>query len=184
MLLRFVLFAEVKKADMHEGKRNILKEWIRSIIEAAIILAVLFVFFWPAQVEGVSMSPSINDNDRVIICRFAAYTGMYEKGDLVVFDDEDYSQNMIKRIIAVEGDTLHIADGKVYVNGEELEEDYAEGYTEGDMYMVIPQGCVFVMGDNREKSIDSRYFGVVSTDNIYGRVLMRFFPLNEIEIFK
>ena len=109
---------------------------------------------------------------------------MYEKGDLVVFDDEDYSQNMIKRIIAVEGDTLHIADGKVYVNGEEIEEDYAEGYTEGDVYMVIPQGCVFVMGDNREKSIDSRYFGVVNTDNIYGRVLMRFFPLNEIEIFK
>ena len=51
---------------MHEGKRNILKEWIRSIIEAAIILAVLFVFFWPAKVEGVSMSPSINDDDRVI----------------------------------------------------------------------------------------------------------------------
>lgn len=74
---------------MHEGKRNILKEWIRSIIEAAIILAVLFVFFWPAKVEGVSMSPSINDNDRVIICRFAAYTGMYEKGDLIVFDDEN-----------------------------------------------------------------------------------------------
>lgn len=169
---------------MFKGKNHILGEWIRSIIEAAIILAVLFVFFWPAKVEGVSMSPSINDDDRVIICRFAAYTGMYGRGDLIVFDDEDYTENMIKRIIAVGGDTLHISDGKVYVNGEELSEPYAAGYTEGDIYMVIPSGEVFVMGDNREKSIDSRYFGLVDMDEIYGRVLMRFFPLDQIEIFK
>ena len=90
----------------------------------------------------------------------------------------------VNDIIEIRGLKIDKTARRVYVNGEELEEDYAEGYTEGDVYMVIPQGCVFVMGDNREKSIDSRYFGVISTDNIYGRVLMRFFPLNEIEIFK
>ncbi len=169
---------------MNGKKKHILKEWTRSIIEAAVILAVLFVFFWPAKVEGLSMSPSINDDDRVIICRFAAAAGMYDRGDLVVFDDADYEQNMIKRIIAVEGDTLHISEGRVFVNGIELDEPYANGYTDGDVYMVIPPESVFVMGDNREKSIDSRYFGLVSTDEIYGRVLMRFFPLNEAEIFK
>ena len=101
----------------------------------------------------------------------------------MVFDDDDYTENMIKRVIAVGGDTLHITDGNVYVNGELLNEEYAEGYTEGDVYMVIHEGSVFVMGDNREKSIDSRFFGTVSTDDIYGRVLIRFFPLNKITIF-
>lgn len=166
------------------GNKSALKDWTRSIAEAAVILAVLFVFFWPAKVEGVSMSPSVNDEDRVIICRFAAFAGLYGRGDLVVFDDEDYSRNMIKRIIAVEGDTLHISDGTVYVNGEQLEETYAQGFTDGDVYMVIPTDCVFVMGDNRERSIDSREFGVVEKSRIYGRVLLRFFPLDEMEIFR
>lgn len=171
---------------MTEEKKNrgALKDWARSIAEAAIILAVLFVFFWPAKVEGVSMSPSVNDDDRVVICRFAAFAGLYGRGDMVVFDDDDYSRNLIKRIIAVEGDTIHITGGKVYVNGEELDEPYADGYTNGEVYMVIPSDCVFVMGDNREESIDSRTFGVVEKEHIYGRVLLRFFPLDEIEIFR
>ena len=168
---------------MREENIRSAKEWAHAILEAAAILLLLFVFLWPVKVEGVSMYPSINDEDRVAICRFAAKAGIYGRGDLVVFDDDDYTENMIKRVIAVGGDTLHITDGNVYVNGELLNEEYAEGYTEGDVYMVIPEGSVFVMGDNREKSIDSRFFGTVSTDDIYGRVLIRYFPLNKITIF-
>ena len=93
--------------------RGVLGDWARSIAEAAVILAALFVFFWPARVKGVSMAPSVNDGDRVIICRLAGYAGLYGRGDLVVFDDDAYSENMIKRVIAVGGDTLRISGGQV-----------------------------------------------------------------------
>ena len=169
---------------MGEEKTSELKEWLHAAAEAALILILLFIFLWPAKVEGVSMSPSVNDGDRVLICRFAAFMGLYGRGDLVVFDDDSYDENMIKRIIAVEGDTLHIDNGMVYVNGELLDEEYANGFTDGDIYMSIPSGTVFVMGDNREKSIDSRVFGTVNKKDIYGRVIGRFYPLNEIEVFK
>ena len=166
---------EVKK------RRGVLGDWARSIAEAAVILAALFVFFWPVRVKGVSMAPSVNDGDRVIICRLAGYAGLYGRGDLVVFDGDAYSENMIKRVIAVGGDTLRISDGRVFVNG--VESEYAFGYTDGDVYEVIPEGYVFVMGDNREKSVDSRVFGAVDTSDIYGRVILRFFPFDDIEIF-
>ena len=84
-------------------------------------------------------------------------------------------------VIAVGGDTLRISGGQVFVNG--VESEYSFGYTDGDVYEVIPEGYVFVMGDNREKSVDSRVFGAVDTSDIYGRVILRFFPFDEIEIF-
>ncbi len=169
---------------MRGEKRKALKEWGQAALEAGVILLIMFVFLWPARVEGISMSPSVNDGDRVAICRFAALAGMYGRGDLVVFDDSEYDENMIKRVIAIEGDTVHITDGSVYVNGELLEEDYAVGFTYGEVYMSVPADSVFVMGDNREHSTDSRTFGTVKEKDIYGRVIVRFYPLNEIKVFR
>ena len=168
---------------MRSKNKGKAKEWLRAVIDAAVILLRMFVFLWPTKVEGVSMCPSVNDNDRVAICRFAAFADMYGRGDLVVFDMDDYKENMIKRIIAVGGDTVLIKDGNVYVNGELVHEDYIQGYTDGYVYMSVPTDSVFVMGDNREKSIDSRRFGTVKKDDIYGKVLLRYFPFNKITIF-
>ena len=127
------------------------------------------------------MAPSVNDGDRVIICRLAGYAGLYGRGDLVVFDGDAYSENMIKRVIAVGGDTLRISDGRVFVNG--VESEYSFGYTDGDVYEVIPEGYVFVMGDNRRKAWTAVCSARVDTSDIYGRVILRFFPFDEIEIF-
>ena len=168
---------------MHDTGLTTLKEWIRALSEAVIIIALMFVFLWPVQVEGVSMYPLIENGDRVAICRFAGKTGMYDRGDIVVFRDDNYPENMIKRIIAVGGDTLKIENGTVFVNGAELNEVYAKGFTEGEYYDVVPSDSVFVMGDNREMSIDSREFGTVKKDKIYGRLILRFYPFNKIKIF-
>ncbi len=178
---RFCIGRNVKL--MRDVRIEPFKDWLQSFIEAGAIMLILFVFLWPAKVEGVSMSPSVNNGDRVAICRLAAKAKLYGRGDIVVFNSDDYTENMIKRVIAVGGDTIHITNGLVYVNGELLEEDYAHGYTDGDIYMSVESGHVFVMGDNREKSIDSRSFGTIEADDIYGRVILRFFPFNKITIF-
>ena len=91
---------------------------------------------------------------------------------------------MVKRVIAVGGDYIEIADGNVYVNGEMLDEDYIAGSTYGDIKLNIDNDQIFVMGDNRERSTDSRYFGTVDRDDVFGKVIMRFFPLNKITIFE
>lgn len=161
-----------------------LKEWIQSIAEAVVIILIMFIFFWPVSVNGMSMEPSLQDKDRVFISRFSAWTDSFEKGDIVVFDAKDFDENMVKRVIAVGGDYIEIADGNVYVNGEKLNEDYIAGITYGDIKLNIDNDQIFVMGDNRERSTDSRYFGTIDRADVFGKVIMRFFPLNEITIFE
>lgn len=161
-----------------------LREWVQSIVEAVIILLVLFVFLWPVSINGTSMQPSLENKDRVFISRFSVWTDSFGRGDIVVFDAEDFDENMVKRVIAVGGDYIEIADGNVYVNGEMLDEDYIAGSTYEDIKLNIDNDQIFVMGDNREKSTDSRYFGTVDRDDVFGKVIMRFFPLNKITIFE
>ena len=168
---------------MEERQKQIAKGWGQSIIEALLILIILFVVLWPARVEGISMQPTVADGDRIMFCRLMAKLEMYDCGDLVVFNDDGSDRDMIKRVIAVEGDYLEIFDGNVYVNGIKIEEDYVVGITKGEILLEIPQNTVFVMGDNREHSIDSRTYGVIGIDEIYGKVLLRFFPLNKLTLF-
>lgn len=160
-----------------------LKDWAQSILEAAVIMLLLFIFLWPVSVVGVSMYPTLDDKDRVVISRFSAKTGMYERGDLIVFDADNYKENMVKRVIAFGGDMLEIKDGKVFINEQELDEEYTLGYTEGDVNIKVPENTVYVMGDNRDDSIDSRVFGPIDSDDIYGKVIFRFFPFNKATLF-
>lgn len=160
-----------------------VKDWAQSILEAAVILLLLYIFLWPVSVVGVSMYPTLNNKDRVVISRFSAISGIYERGDLVVFDADNYKEDMVKRVIAFGGEHLEIRGGKIYINDEELEEDYIFGYTDGEVSMEIPEDTVFVMGDNRTESVDSRVFGPVDSEDIYGKVIFKFFPFNKITLF-
>lgn len=164
-----------------DRKKDIIKDWIYTILQAGGILLLFFIFAWPACVDGRSMEPTFNDGDRVLISRFLIWTGNYDKGDIITFDYGEKSLNLAKRIIAMEGDRLEIKDGFVYVNDEKLAEDF--GYTDGNIDIEIPEDCVFVMGDNRKDSKDSRSFGVVNKEDIYGRIIARFYPLDKITIF-
>ena len=160
-----------------------IKDWAQSILEAAVILLLLYIFLWPVSVVGVSMYPTLNDKDRVVISRFSAINGTYNRGDLIVFDADNYKEDMVKRVIAFGGESLEIKDGKIYIDGQELDEDYILGYTDGQVSMEIPEDMVFVMGDNRTESFDSRDFGPVDSEDIYGKVIFRFFPLNKVTLF-
>lgn len=152
-----------------------LQDWGNVILRAALILLVLFYFCWPVRLEGTSMEPTMQEGDLVFMSRFLAMTGSYEKGDIVLFRyfEEDGSRVVIKRIIATAGDEIEILPDGVMLNGTLLEEPYTVGNTYGLVNMKIPEDTVFVMGDNREESFDSRNMGVIAEKDLQGKIVFQ-----------
>ncbi|MGI6029389.1 MAG: signal peptidase I [Candidatus Heteroscillospira sp.] len=161
-------------------------DWVQCIVFALVVCIVVFVFFFRTiDVVGHSMEPTLMERDKLIVTKLF-YKPSY--GDIVVLRKESFSdQPIVKRVIATEGQKVDIdfEKGIVYVDGEALDEPYiAEKTTrpidfEGEVE--VPEGCVFVMGDNRNKSTDSRDddIGMVDTRYIIGREILRVFPLNK-----
>ena len=158
-----------------------LKEWGRAILQAAVILLLLFYFCWPVRLMGSSMEPTMGDGEIVLMNRFAVMQDTYEKGDIVMFHyyDAEGDKAVVKRIIATEGDSIRILEEGVEVNGELLEEAYTDGKTEGLVDMTVPAGTVFVMGDNRQTSFDSRNMGAIPCEDLKGKVIFRVYPISE-----
>ena len=167
--------------------------WIRDIGIALVIAAIILTFFKPIIIQQESMQPTFYSDDYVIISK-QAYTlfGDIERGDVIVFksdllDGEGNSKHLIKRIIGIPGDTIEIKNGLVYRNGEKLEEDYVnEKRQSGEMEpIIVEEGKLFVLGDNRRVSQDSRSeeIGQVDQETIVGKVVLRIFPFDKIQTF-
>jgi len=141
---------------------------------------------WPVKVQGSSMEPTLNDEDFVCMSRFFVQMQWYERGDIIVFqyNEDGRIRTVLKRIIATEGDHIRLlADGSVELNGVIQTESYTDEPTFGLVDMTIPQGMVFVLGDNREVSYDSRQMGVISCEDLTGKVIFRWFPFQGAGIF-
>ncbi|MDD2190653.1 MAG: signal peptidase I [Eubacteriales bacterium] len=169
--------------------RKTIFEFAKTIIIAFIIALVITTFIKPTLVKGYSMYPTIEPYNYLIVNRIPYITGEPSHGDIVVFKAHIYSdtgeeKDLIKRIIGLEGDVIEIKDSIVYRNGEALEEDYIYGgVTPGDMApLIVDEGYIFVMGDNRPNSLDSRdpSIGEVAVADILGRVDLRLFPFDQI----
>lgn len=173
---------------MSEKFRKEAIEWIKIIATALVFAFIITQFIRPTLVRGESMYPTLEENDYLIINRISYKIGEPKPGDIIVFgtnllQDDGKKKDLVKRVIAVEGDHIKIENSQVYVNDELLDEPYIhDNYTEGSIDMIIPEGKVFTMGDNREKSLDSRYedVGLVDEKNIMGKVMVRLFPFNKI----
>ena len=165
-----------------------LVEWIIAIGLAVILFFVLRMFlFRVAHVSGFSMAPTLSDGDRVILNRAAVVFGTTRPGDIVAFPyPNNPSEYYIKRVIGVSGDVIDLINGSFYVNGEPLQDafsDIAIWSTGNVMFPVtVEEGRVFVLGDNRNSSKDSRYatVGTISDREILGRVLVRIWPVGEL----
>lgn len=166
-------------------------EWFESIVFALTVLVLVFTFVVRvAAVNGISMENTLQPGDRLLL-QSVGYTP--QRGDVVVTDDLiDYGKPLVKRVIAKGGDTVSIdyTTGAVEVNGEVLQEDYiAEptylGYDVEFPY-TVPEGAVFVMGDNRNQSLDSRstYVGCIDERDILGKVLLCFMPFTDFGVVK
>lgn len=171
----------------NERKSNEAIEWIKSIVIAiAVALFIKSFIFNSTYVLGNSMYPTLLEKDRLFAVKVPLYFKGPSRGDVIVLEAPDNEKkDYIKRVIGIEGDRIEIFGGKVYLNGELLEEDYIEEGAYTSVYdvdsWVVPTGEVFVLGDNRAEgaSKDSRYFGCVPLDSIKGITGFRYFPLDK-----
>lgn len=163
-----------------------IKDWIVSIL-IAVVLA-LFIRYFIVElyvVDGPSMQPTLQSGERLIVNKFIYRFGEPARGDVVVFKyPSDPSRDFIKRVIAIPGDTIEIKDGRVFVNGQLLNEQYILERTRGSYPLsTVPEGRIFAMGDNRNNSEDSRFkdVGFVPYELVKGKAMVIFWPLDKMK---
>ncbi len=162
--------------------RRILLEIIETILLALVLFFAINFLTARIRVDGSSMEPNFHDGDYVIVNRMAYRFGDIQRGDVIVFPyplhpEDDY----IKRIIGLPGDHVAVYGGVVYVNGQALSEPYIMEKPDSDLAeVVVPDGYVYVMGDNRNASSDSRSWGPLEIKDIIGKAVFRYWPFSTL----
>lgn len=167
-----------------------IKEYTISIV-AALFMALIFNSYVLAKatVEGPSMQPTLQNKDILFLEKISTETSNIKRGQIVVFDSKNMDGDYyIKRVIGIAGDVVEIKNGHVYLNGNVLNEEYlsANDITEPlstQSKYTVPNGCVFVLGDNRTNSVDSRMLGPISLKDLKGHAVIRVFPFDSIKVF-
>lgn len=145
------------------------------IIIVSVILIRTFLVT-PIRVQGPSMNPTLKNKDIMILNK----TAKVDRFDIVVINSEKINEVLIKRVIALPGETLEVKDGKIYIDGKKIKDKYGSGKTSDIAKIKIPKGEYFVMGDNREVSADSRMFGTFTKKEIKGTTKLTIFPFKRI----
>ena len=173
---------EKKFRSQTEGILQLLFDWVAALVMALAVLITLFIFlFRVVVVDGDSMQTTLYDKDRLVLWTVGYHP---EQGDIVVVDR--YTEDpLIKRVIGLAGDTVKVTEDAVYVNGIRLEEPYVDANfpnIPNGIEVTVPEGHVFVMGDHRNNSSDSRseHIGCVREENLVGKVVFRIFPFSAI----
>jgi signal peptidase I len=168
-----------------------LMHWLRDLLFSVVLAVIVILFLYqPVKVEGTSMMPTLDDQERIFINKFV-YRFHFEKidrGDTVVFwFPGDPSKSYIKRVIGMPGDRVEVHDGSVLVNGQTLEEDYVPQEYRDQSEMrptTIGPDEYFVLGDHRSSSNDSRTWGMVPSRYIYGKAVFIYWPLEKMGLLK
>lgn len=178
---------------MDDKHKKIAKELMNYM--GCILLAIGFAFafhtyvFAKSYVVGPSMQPTFNNNDVIFLEKISTETGHINRGEVIVFNSKDENNDdYIKRVIGIAGDKIDIKDGKVYLNEKLLSENYLPQGTVTDpnsinTEYIIPEGYIFVMGDNRGNSTDSRILGPINLKDVKGHVIFRAYPFDKISTF-
>ncbi|MCM3124945.1 MULTISPECIES: signal peptidase I [unclassified Mesobacillus] len=182
---------------MREAMKREGAEWIKAFSLGIILFVFIRIFFFSNYVvEGESMLPTLEDGNKVVVNKLGYETDDLERFDVIVFhanEEEDY----VKRVIGLPGDRIEYRKDRLFINGKKVAEPFlkqyrdqsAEGYLTGDFTLedltgveTVPDGKLFVLGDNRLGSWDSRQFGFISEKQVVGKVNLRYWPLEEMDI--
>lgn len=169
-------------------------DFVMDILETITFVGSIFVVVYlfimqPNQVKGPSMEPTFRSGEYIFTSKVTYKFRPMERGDVVVFKSpKNPDQEYIKRIIGLPGDTVKVRGGEVYVNGAQLSESYISdktsvfegGFAQEDVQITVPSGKLFVMGDNRPHSSDSREFGPIDQASLIGQVFYRYFPTDRM----
>lgn len=171
-------------------QKNEFGEWLKALLIAVLLAGVIrFFLFAPIIVDGESMMPTLHHKDRMIVNKISYKIGNPKRFDIVVFhatEEKDY----IKRIIGLPGDTVEYKDDVLYINGKEYDEPYLAEYKKGiidgplteSFSVTVPEGHLFVMGDNRRYSKDSRQIGPVPQEEIMGKTNVLYWPIDRFQL--
>ncbi len=177
---------------------HFLRELLETLGLAVLLFLVINIISARVRVDGVSMNPTLNDNDFVLINRLPSYNlGSYQRGDIIVFRPPMYPQqnfwrrflglpnyhdtyeDYIKRIIGLPGDRVRVSQGVVYINGVELKEPYIAAPPNYTGEWTVPANSLFVLGDNRNNSADSHAWGFVPVENVLGKAVLVYWPVQD-----
>ena len=177
--------AELAASATSPRRKPFVASWARDIAISLAVSAFFIIFLYqPVKVEGTSMMPTLQDQERVFINKFVYKLEPIERGDVIVFRyPRDPAKSYIKRVIAVAGDRVRIEAGVVFVNGKRLQEMYVPRmYEDVRSYseIVVPPHGYFVLGDHRNLSNDSRDFGSVDESFIYGKAVFGYWPVGKL----
>ncbi|HKF21832.1 MAG TPA: signal peptidase I [Candidatus Angelobacter sp.] len=181
--------SEPLPAAPRTGPLHILRSWVGDLLFCVLVCSFIILFVYqPVKVEGGSMEPGLEDQERIFINKLVYRWESVERGDIVVFRyPRDPRKSFIKRVIALPGDTIRISYGHVYVNGKTVDEPYVpEDYLDTRSYpeTVIPANAYFVLGDHRSMSNDSREFGPVPRSHIYGKAVFGYWPVEKMGLLR
>ncbi|WNS76803.1 signal peptidase I [Bacillus sp. DTU_2020_1000418_1_SI_GHA_SEK_038] len=182
---------------MSEGMKKEGIEWIKAFAIGIIIFAFIRTFFFSNYiVEGESMEPTLENGNKLIVNKIGTQIGELHRFDVIVFHHSK-EEDFVKRVIGLPGDKVEYHNDELYINGEKVYEPYLEKFRKeafgsmltGDFTLMeaagaetVPEGKIFVLGDNRAKSWDSRHYGFISADQVVGKVNLRYWPIDEMDI--
>ncbi|WP_407408080.1 signal peptidase I [Peribacillus sp.] len=182
---------------MRKSKKHSVSDWIKSGMIAFIIYILIRTFFISSYtVEGESMQPTLGEGDKLIVNKVKYQISDINRFDVIVFHAH-VGENYVKRVIGVQGDDIRYKDDWLYINGKKVPEPYLDhlkvGYPGQDFTgnftlkeltgkSIVPDGKLFVMGDNRLESEDSRHLGYISMDKVVGKVDVRYWPIQDFNV--
>jgi signal peptidase I len=159
------------------GWKHIILDVVETLLLAAVLFFVINSVSARVRVDGFSMQPTLEDNELVLVNKMAYWLGQPKRGDIVVFRyPVNPSEDLIKRVIGLPGDVVKIQDGKVFINGLGVSEPYIAAAPEYFGEWVVPEGQLFVLGDNRNDSLDSHEWGVLPLENVIGKAVLIYWP--------
>jgi signal peptidase I len=160
-----------------------LWELLETIILAIVLYFLIDTVVGRVRVENISMQPTLHEGQFILVNKLAYRLGDYQRGDVIVFHyPHNPAEDYIKRVIGLPGDIVRVENGKVYVNDQELEEPYIASPPAYTNSWQIPEGQLFVLGDNRNQSSDSHSWGFVPVNLVVGRALVVYWPLEELKL--